>query len=278
MATTTSTDGIELYYEEHGDPAAPPVLLIMGFMMNAGAWAPQVEALAPRYRVIAFDNRGSGRSAQPPGPYTMRQFVADTAAVLDAAGIASAHVIGVSMGGMIAQQFALAHPTRVRSLVLMATTPGGPHSFGYDAIAENARLLDDASSIEEANTPERLSEFALQLFTPAFLQAPAAGFAQMVGSTMQHPSTLDGLRGQMAAIVGHDVYDRLGEIRVPTLVLTGSDDTLVDARNSPLIAQRIDGAQLHEFPGLRHGFSAERPDEVNATILEFLARQRAAAA
>ncbi len=275
---TTRSDGTEIYYEEHGDRAAEPVLLIMGFIMNAMAWAPQVEALAPQYRVITLDNRGCGRSAQPPGPYSMREMVADTAAVLNAAGVESAHVIGVSMGGMIAQQFVLAHPERVRSLILMATTPGGPHSYGYEEMRENARLTDGVTSIEEAMTPERMAEFALQVFTPEFLQTQGAGFAQMLGSMMQFPSTLDGMRGQMAAIAGHDVYDRLPEIRVPTLVLTGSDDVMVDARNAPLIAQRIPGAQLREFPGLRHGFTAERPDEVNAAILEFLARQRAAAA
>lgn len=277
MSTVTS-DGIELYYEDHGDRTAEPVLLIMGFIMNAGAWAPQIEALAPRYHVIAFDNRGSGRSAQPPGPYNMREFVADTAAVLDAAGADSAHIIGVSMGGMIAQQFTLAHPDRVRSLILMATTPGGPHSYGYDTMRTNARELDDIATIEDAMGGERLGEFARQLFTEEFLAAPGAGFAQMVGSTMQHPSTLDGMRGQMAAIVGHDVYDRLPEIHIPTLVLSGSDDVMVDARNAPLLAQRIPGAELREFPGLRHGFAVERPDEINPVILEFLARQRATAA
>ena len=268
-------NGIDIYYEEHGDAHAEPLLLIMGYAGNAAAWAPQIPALAARFRVIAFDNRGAGRTAQPEGPYTIPQMADDAAGLLDALGIESAHVVGASMGGMIAQELALRHPSRVRTLTLLCTTPGGSRSFGWAEMVENSKQLNGIMDLAAMMTPERMQEGIDAMFTPEFMKAPGEGFQAMIMSSIQYPSTLAGLRGQMAAILQHDTYDRLSEIRVPTLVSAGSDDKLVDARNAPLLAERIPGAELKMFPGLRHGFTAERPEAVNAAILEFLTKPRA---
>ena len=119
----TSRDGVSLYWEERG--AGDPLLLIMGLGVTLEGWSRLAAELADRYRIILFDNRGVGRSDVPPGPYAISTLAADVAAVLDAAGIDAAHVFGVSMGGMIAQEFALAYPSRVRSLILGCTTCGG---------------------------------------------------------------------------------------------------------------------------------------------------------
>lgn len=273
--TTATINGIEMYYEEHGDANAEPLLLIMGFTMNAAAWAPQIPALAERYRVIAFDNRGAGRTAQPDGAYTIPQMAGDAAALLDHLGIASAHIIGASMGGMIAQEFAIRHPRRVRSLVLACTTPGGPHSAGYD---EMIRTSDDAMKAENLAallTPERLKEGMEQLFTPAFIAHPGPGLMQMGSAAMLYPQTLAGMKGQLAAIRAHDTYDRLTTISAPTLVIAGDGDTLVDAKNSPLLASRIPHAELRLLPDQRHGFTAEKPEETNRAILDFLAQVKA---
>src|SRR6185503_21063399 len=123
MAYTTASDGARLHWESHG--SGDPVLLIMGLGSNAYGWHRTIPWLAERYETITFDNRGTGRSDVPDGPYAIAQLAADAAAVLDAAGHASAHVVGASLGGMIAQRFALSFPERVRSLVLVCTTPGG---------------------------------------------------------------------------------------------------------------------------------------------------------
>lgn len=269
---TARLNDIDIYYEQHGDPQAEPLLLIMGFVMNAGAWGAQIPALAKRYHVTAFDNRGAGRSTQPDSAYTMHQFVADTAALLDTLSIQSAHVVGASMGGMIAQNFALAHPERVRSLVLMCTTPGGPHSAGYAELVGRAEEAFAIEDIAASMTPERARDFALELFTPEFLAKPGPGFAQMAGSTMQYPSTLAGMKGQMRAILGHDTFDRLPEIAAPTLVLAGDADPMVLSENSRILASRIPNAELELFPALRHGFNAEQPERVNRVVLDFLAR------
>ncbi|MHB8377312.1 MAG: alpha/beta fold hydrolase [Dehalococcoidia bacterium] len=273
---TGHINGIDIYYEQHGEPAAEPVLLIMGFTGNAAAWGPQVPALAARYHVIAFDNRGAGRSAQPDGPYTMQQLAADAAAVLDQVGIDSAHIIGASMGGMIAQEFALRYPRRVRTLVLACTTPGGPHSAGYDEMKAASAELWEVDDLAAAMTPERMQQNMLELFTPEFLASPGPGFAQFVGSVLQYPPTLTGMRGQMQAILAHDTYDRLPHIAAPTLVIAGDADPLLLPENSRILAARIPGAELHLFPGQRHGFTAEKPDESNAVIIDFLARHATA--
>jgi 3-oxoadipate enol-lactonase len=256
------------------------VLLVMGYACNAAAWGPQIPALVEAgYRVIAFDNRGAGRTTQPDGAYTIPQMADDAVGLLDAIDVTGpVHVVGASMGGMIAQELTLRHASRVRTLTLLCTTPGGPKSFGYAEMVEGAKQLEEVKDLAELGTPERMQEAIHKMFTPEFMKAPGAGFQAMIMSGIQYPSTLAGLRGQMAAILEHDTYDRLGEIRVPTFVSAGSDDTLVDARNSPLLAERIKGARLKMFAGQRHGFTAERPDEVNAALVEFLASAKTAPA
>jgi len=274
--TIAHVNGIDIYFEEHGDPLAEPLLLIMGFLTNAAAWAPQIPAFAGRFHVIAFDNRGSGRSSQPEGPYSIPQMAADAAALLDHLGIASAHVVGVSMGGMIAQELTLQDPKRVRSLVLGCTSPGGPHSFAYDRLQQ---LRDESRPTDMALvwTADSIKEYMLQLFTPAFLANPGPAFQSYVAGIIQHPTSLSGMLAQGEAVFAHDTYDRLPQIHAPTLVMTGAGDTFVDARNSTLIAERIAGAELVVVPGLRHGFTAEDPEAFNAPVLDFLSRHAAVA-
>ncbi|HZP58356.1 MAG TPA: alpha/beta fold hydrolase [Dehalococcoidia bacterium] len=274
--TIAHANGIDIYYEEHGPADADPVLLIMGLGGSAAAWAPQIPALADRYHVIALDNRGVGRTSKPAGPYTIAQMAEDAVAVLDACGVASAHVIGASMGGMIAQELALRRPERVRSLVLACTTPGGPHSASYERMVERAQEAQAIESLEIA--PERMQEMMLELFTPEFIASPSASFMQWVGASLQYPPSLEGLRAQLDAVAAHDTYDRLPQIAAPTLVIAGDADTLVDARNAPILAARIPGAELRLFPKLRHGFTAEQPEQVNAVLLDFLGRHAGAAA
>jgi pimeloyl-ACP methyl ester carboxylesterase len=270
---TAQINGIEIYYEEHGiDRSREPVLLIMGFAFPGAAWQPQIAALQRDYYVIVFDNRGAGRSTQPEGPYTIEQMADDAACLLDHLGVASAHVVGQSMGGMIAQRLALRHPARLRSLALLCTTPGGPHSAGY---AEARAAIDEARAEEDPSPEEliaRMREYALGLFTPEFLASPGPGFIQYAGAAMQYPSSLTGLRGQGEAIYAFDAYDDLPKIAVPTLVLAADGDTLIDPRNSEILAGRIPGAELQIMQGVRHGFTAERPDEVNERLLAFIAR------
>ena len=267
-----------MYYEEHGSAAAEPVVLIMGFGLNCAAWASQIPALAERYRVIAFDNRGAGRTSAPSGAYTISQMAEDTHGLLDHLHLDSAHIVGQSMGGMIAQELVLRHPERVRSLVLACTTPGGPRSAGYDVLVDDIKRGLEIEKLEEAVTPETMQEFALRMFTPEFLKNPGPGFGEIVGAVMQHPQTLDGMRGQIQACRDHDTFDRLPQIAVETLVMSGDSDPWILPENAALLAARIPNAELYVVKDARHGFMAEKPDEVNQVLLDFLARREAAAA
>jgi pimeloyl-ACP methyl ester carboxylesterase len=139
---------------------------------------------------------------------------------------------------------------------------------------EAATMLD-ADAIDV--TPERMRETLEMLFTPEFIANPGPGFMQFAGSSMQYPASLEGTKAQMRAILAHDTYDRLPQIAVPTLVVAGDADPLVSPENSRILAERIPGAELRLLPGLRHGFTAEKPEETNAILLEFLAQHAVAA-
>jgi pimeloyl-ACP methyl ester carboxylesterase len=257
-----SGDNAKLYYESTG--AGAPVLLVMGLGMNATGWWRTVPVLAERLRVIAFDNRGMGRSDRPEGPYTTAQMADDAMAVLDAAGEADAHVYGISLGGMIAQQIALRHPGRVRSLVLGATTPGG--------------------AVHTAPDPGTLAFFERRASMPAeeavwasvpynYGAATRARHAGRIGEDiverLRYPFEADPYRAQLAAALGHDIHERVGEIRAPTLVVHGDADRMIPPANGRLLADTIPGARLAMWPGAGHlYFTDER--EADRDVLAFL--------
>ena len=263
---------IEIYYELHGPDCPPrgqaePLLLIMGLGANATAWEMQIPDFSREYHVIAFDNRGSGRTDKPEAPYTMPQMADDAAGLLDHLGIESAHVFGMSMGGMIAQELALRHPQRVRALVLGATMAGGPNAVmaGPHLIQQwaSTALLPLEQAIETglhflysedfiAKNKERLVERALEL---AHLQPP-----------------LDAVQRQVMAVFRFNAHDRLTDIKSPTLVITGTADKIMPTENSHILAERIPRAELVELEGAGHGFLAEKAAEANSTVLAFLRR------
>jgi pimeloyl-ACP methyl ester carboxylesterase len=228
--------------------------------------------------VVAFDNRGCGRSESPEGPYTIAQMADDAAALLGHLGIESAHIVGASMGGMIAQEFALRHASKTRTLTLMCTAFGGPHAIGWDEMRETSKQLQETDDLTAMMTPEAMQEAMLTSFTPEFLAKPSEAFQQTTITTMQFPPNLSGMKAQNLAILAHDTYDRLPQIKTPTLVMTGIDDGLLDSRNSTLLAERIPGAELRMFERMRHGFNLEAADEVNAALLTFLRKHSAVAA
>ena len=256
-------NGIKLYHEEHGNGV--PLLLIMGFTANATAWELAIPGLAKDHRVIAFDNRGSGRSDQPEGPYSMAQLADDAVALLDHLQVDSAHVYGVSMGGMIAQHVYLRHPDRVLSLTLGCTTPGGPNAV--QAPAEVVQTLLAATSMPpleafEANLPI--------LYSDEFVAAHKQELIERAKQYADLRATPQGVQGQMQAIVGHDTYERLPDIHVPTLVLHGDADQLVPTANGRLLADRIPGASMILYPNARHSFFTEYLAEATADLRSFI--------
>jgi 3-oxoadipate enol-lactonase len=252
----------ELYWESTG--AGAPVLLVMGLGMNATGWWRTVPVLAERFRVLAFDNRGVGRSARPPGPYSMERLAADAVAVLDAAGEESAHVYGISLGGMIAQEMALRHPARVRSLVLGATTAGGP---GHVAPAPGTLQFFE----RRASMPPEEAVWASVPYN--YGAATRERHAQRIGEDiverLRFPFEPEPYRAQLAAALAHDVDGRLGDLRVPTLVVHGDEDRMIPAANGERLAAAIPGARLSRWPGAGHLYFTDEP-RADLDVLEFL--------
>jgi 3-oxoadipate enol-lactonase len=273
MSTVTVGD-VELYYEEHG--SGDPLLLIMGLAADSTAWLFQLPAFAERYRTIVFDNRGVGRSSKPAGPYRIATMADDAAGLLDALGISRAHVVGVSMGGMIAQELALQHPEKVRGLVLACTYPEPDDEIRRGRESSMAQLgvgAGGATSIDlAAIDPMMLFQTLLpRVFSPTFLQNQLPTLMQLFGGALQWGFSVEAIMAQVDAVMGHKATDRLGTISSPTLVLTGDADLLIPCANSDVIASKIPGARLTKIPGGTHGFNFETPDLFNREVLDFLA-------
>jgi 3-oxoadipate enol-lactonase len=260
-----SVNGVELHYVEAGE--GDPVLMIMGFGGDHLAWAFQVPALSERYRVITFDNRGVGQSSVPDAPYSTRLMADDAVGLLDALSIERAHVIGVSMGGMIAQELVLARPERVRSLHL-ACTFARPDAY---MLALNSAWREIRIGLGREAT---LRTLGLWLFSPTTYAERPEFIEVMLENSLAnpYPQSLAGFLRQGEAVAAHDAIDRLGAIRCPTLVSVAEDDILVPARFAREIVARIPGAELRTVPTAGHGYFLERPDAFNAISLDFIAR------
>src|SRR5215212_1479949 len=230
---STQVNGIDLYYEETG--SGPPLLLIAGLGGNTLGWAMLLPALAEHFRVIAFDNRGAGRSSAPAGPYTTGQLADDTAALLDRLGIERTHVIGLSMGGMIAQELALAHPERVDHLVLYATY-ARPRPAIHDPWFRNW-----VEACERGTTPDQLATLLLPWFlTPAFMAQPEQVEAAIEEwAADPYPAPAHGVAAQAAACLSHDTHDRLGHVAASTLVLVGAEDIVTPVSCAQELAEGI---------------------------------------
>jgi len=253
-------DGTRIYWEEHGE--GEPVLLIMGLGYTLDMWHRTTPILARHYRVILFDNRGVGRSDCPPGPYSIAEMARDAAAVLDAAGCDMVHVFGVSMGGMIAQEFALAYPERVKSLILGCTAAGGPEAVPAEPevlLALGARALMTPEEGVEAMVP-----FIYDRSTPRELIDEDLEIRKR---TFPKPESY---LAQIAGIMDFEGYSRLNRLSTPTLVIHGENDRLVPPGNGKLIADRIPGARLVLLTNASHIFITDQELESHKAIMGFL--------
>lgn len=270
---TAQCNGIELYYEEQG--AGEPLLLIMGFTAHSMMWLMQVPALSQKYRVITFDNRGVGRSATPSGPYTTRQMADDAAALLDHLGIERAHVVGWSMGGMIAQELALAHPQKLNRLVLLSSIARAlPYADNWLTFTMQATDQVNNGALDRAGF---IINSMPWLYTAAYLTQPhlvQAGLQQALADPF--PARPLGIAGQAEACRSHlfgDALERLKGITAPTLVLVGAEDILTPAVYSQEMAARIPGARLQILEKGGHGMAIEYAMAVNEALLAFLGEQ-----
>jgi 3-oxoadipate enol-lactonase len=272
--------GVKIYWEEAGRPEGghyedgagtggtgsavkPPLLLIMGLGATLEWWRRLIPALAPRYRTIVYDNRGVGRSDVPPGPYSIPQMAEDAVAVMDAAGIPSALVFGASMGGMIAQELALNHLSRVRSLILGCTACGGTH------VVPASREVGVALTARATMTREE----AMWAMAPYIFDAgtPRERVAEDIAVRLTATVPNEGYFAQLAAIrAWSGTHDRLAGISMPTLVVHGETDQLVPVENGRIIARAIPRARLVTIPQASHIFFTDQFQASTDAILSFL--------
>jgi 3-oxoadipate enol-lactonase len=255
------SQGARIYWDERS--VGEPVLLIMGLGYPSDMWWRTRPVLDGHYRTIVLDNRGSGRSEVPPGPYPIRQMAADAVAVLDAAGVEGAHVFGISMGGMIAQELALEFPRRVRSLMLGCTAAGGPTAIRAEP--EVTELLMNRGAM----TPEQSALAAIPyVYDRNTARDRIEEDLAIRRGWFPKP---EGYVAQLQGILGWESYSRLPQLNVRTLVIHGETDRLVPVANGELIAGRIPGAKLVRLPHASHIFPTDQTAAANGAILEFLA-------
>lgn len=265
MPIVEAADGTRLHYSVSGRRDGEPVLMIQGLGADSRGWIRQRLAFAARHRVIVFDNRGVGRSDRPPGPYDLEVMATDALTVLDAAGYADAHIMGASMGGVISQIIAVRHPERVRSLILACTA--------CRQLPWRRELLAEWADVADRDGMGGFTTFAVRwVIGPRSLRRflPALG---LIG-TLAKNLTADSFLAQVQAILAtdDDVRFELRGIRVPTLVLVGSQDILTPLGDSEEIADLIPGAELAVIGGGAHGFMFEHASAFNRTALDFLRR------
>ncbi len=253
---------IQIDYEVEGE--GPPLLLIYGLAGRGNGFRHQIPALSEKFRTITFDNRGVGESGQPEEPYSISGMADDAAGLLDGLGIASACVFGVSMGGMIAQELALRHPDRVRKLALGCT-----HCGIKNCIPSPKWVTEIFKTLPGKPREQAVRDSVPFNFSPHTQQHRPDLIEAEIERMIPNGQRPHAYENQVRAIYSFDAFDRLGEIRIPTLILTGKDDVLIPPENSRMLAGRIPGARLVEFENAGHLFFIEQAELVNQALLEF---------
>ena len=266
MPTQTVGD-VDLYYELHG--AGQPIVLIHGLAGDCDAWNSQVEVFSKDYRVLAFDNRGAGRSSAPDYPYTTKHFADDTIGLMDAVGITEpAHVVGRSMGGAIAQEITLAYPDRVRSLVITASF-GKLDRYGYQ-ILSNINEVVKAQGFAAAARHQ-----SLFFFPPAYFNENQEQLDAFEERLTNAAGPVRGYSNATHACLTHDSLDRLHQVKCPALVMTGGRDVLCAADASRAIAERIPNCKLRVYEEASHFFLVQCYEESMADLKNFIDEQAA---
>jgi pimeloyl-ACP methyl ester carboxylesterase len=248
-------DGCRINYEVRGDAGAFPILLLEGSGGDIPGWRRNIPHLSESLRVVAFDFRGNGLSDSPDEPQPMSVFVEDSIGVMDELKIDRAHIYGQSFGGMVAQEVALVHPDRVRTLVLACTHCGGSH------------VIRNPSRVPKAKP-------YLAMYSEEFAAAHPDHVAedQRVARRQPRRPSHSGRR-QWEAMSQFDTFDRLPQIEIPTLVLHGTADQVVDPENGRVLAERIPGAELVWLVGAGHLYHSEQADTADAAVLDFIERR-----
>ncbi|UCE09968.1 MAG: alpha/beta hydrolase [Candidatus Thorarchaeota archaeon] len=258
---------IDIYYETHGPPEAPPLVLIGGWASYSWTWFRQIPAFRNRYRCVVFDNRGAGRSSKPDYPYSIEMFAEDVVGLMDALDIDRAHILGISMGGLIAQQIAISYPKRVRSLILVSTHFGGPNHVPIDDKTKALLIAIPTETISRAQATEMRFR---AIFSSQFLQESKSLIESMETWANQHPAPLYAQVHQSSAVGEFNSESELRNVTVPTLILHGDSDSAVPTRNGELLARTIPKSKLIILENASHFITIEKYEEVNNAVMEFI--------
>lgn len=262
---TTEANGQTLYYEVHGE--GQPLLLVMGLAADTLAWALQVPAFSARHQTVIFDNRDVGQSSMAEGPYEITDMARDALALAHELELERFHLVGVSMGGAIAQEIALAQPERVRSLTL---------AVSFSAGGAWARKLSQTWSarVQQMSLEQRVDELMLLTLSEAFFEN-ADGVAWLRNLMLQNPNpqSADAFARQLGASSRHDTRDRLAGLAVPTQVIGAEYDILVPVWKSRELAELIPDARLTVIESSPHGANMERAEDFNRLVLDFIEDQ-----
>ena len=258
---------IDIYYETYGRPDAPPIVLIGGWASYRWIWFRQVPTFKEKYRVVAFDNRGAGRSSKPDYPYTIEMMAADTVGLMDTLNIEDAHILGISMGGLIAQQIAISYPDRVRSLILSSTNFGGSNYIPMDdrAMALLIALPTETISKEQAREMRYRATFS-----PQFINENRPILDQIDEWAEKLPTPLFAQVHQSSATGEFDSEAELSKITAPTLILHGDHDLAVPTKNGELLAERIPNSKLKVIKDAAHFVIIEKYEEFNNEVMKFI--------
>lgn len=255
-------NGIKIYYETEGE--GDPLVMIMGLRRNVEWWYGQIPALSKHFRVLVFDNRGAGRTDKPKMDYSIRLFADDTAELMKTVQIDRAHILGISMGGYIAQELAIHYPEMVRSLILGCTSAGG----------EGAVLMSPERmkkfTANEGLSPEQILQKDMDIyFSDKFIKGHPEKIREFIEISLRYYQPADAFERQLAACLKHDTLNRLNRIAMPTLIMSGDDDPLVPPENSRVLKDLLPHAELSFFPGCRHCFFIEEADRFNQKVISF---------
>jgi pimeloyl-ACP methyl ester carboxylesterase len=257
---------INIYYEEYG--IGEPLVIISGASSSTQGSSRLIPIYSNEFRLIIFDKRGEGQSDKPDMPYSTEMMADDVAGLLDAINIDSAHINGTSLGGMIAQQIAIRHPGKVRSLILVSTYCGGPHSIPFST---EAKKVADKARAGELTAEESVRETIRLFITKEFIDKNP-GFVQRMMAQMSAQPNNNWGQQQGEASLAHNAYELLPDIKAPTLVIHGDADMMLPVENARILASRIPGAELVIFKNAGH-FLIESGEEKNLIMLDFLRRQ-----
>ena len=262
---TTKVGSHTVYYDSFG--AGPPVLFMTGLGSTRMGWWKQIEPFSRKFHVINMDNRDAGDSALGTGPYTIADMAEDSAGVIKNLELGRTHIIGISMGGMIALELAIRHPELVDKLVLVSTTAGGPTNV--NAKPEIAALLVGA----EEDIETRVRHTYTAIASEGYMAAHPQDLDQIVKNLVARPMSPESYQRQLGACMAHfykGVADQLTQIAAPVLVVHGDADPLIPYPNGEYLAEHIQGARLSTYPGVGHLVPIEAPEQFNRELIEFL--------